>query len=200
MPHHPHGEAESVAPRYSSPQPPGPVAGLPKDPIYGGHPVHLEVPLVPEDDLGAAINHTIRPGWSSPASLVHIRQVRHRDDQLRVKCRGERGCVVHRTQRRVRAIGADHQGLIGAHFPCIPSAVSSTERPAGSRERRICQFHTAPCTSPNKMLQLISTVSPATRRAQVWRPCRPVPRAVWAWRHLFAAPWYNTELGLVGRP
>jgi hypothetical protein len=30
--------------------------------------------------------------------------------------------VIHRTQRRVRAIGADHQGLIGAHFPPIVKA------------------------------------------------------------------------------
>jgi hypothetical protein len=68
-------------------------------------------------DPGAKVNHTIRPGWSSPASLVHRRQIRHRDDQLRIIFRGERGCVVHRTLRRVRAISADHQGLIGAHFP-----------------------------------------------------------------------------------
>ena len=45
----------------------------------------------PEDDLGAGINNTIRPAWSSPASLVHLRQVRHRDDQLRVIFRGDRG-------------------------------------------------------------------------------------------------------------
>jgi hypothetical protein len=43
--------------------------------------------------------------------------MRRRNDQLRPEIRSDRGCAIHRTQRRVRAIGTDHDGLIGAHFP-----------------------------------------------------------------------------------
>ena len=135
MPDHPDDPPESVAPRYSSPQPPWPGREPPAGSHErGGPPVHLVVPLAPERDLGAAINHTIRPSWSSPASLVRIRQVRRRDDQPRIIIRGERGCVLHRTQRRVRAIGADDQGLIGAHFP---PRVKARRRPNLPDRRRI---------------------------------------------------------------
>ena len=43
--------------------------------------------------------------------------MRRRNDQFGAVIRSDRGCAVDRTQRRVRAIGADHDGLIGAHFP-----------------------------------------------------------------------------------
>ena len=107
-----------------------PVMGLPQGCIYGSHPVHHVVPLVPEDELGAAINYAIGPGWPSPAPLVHVRQVHHRDNQSRVISRGECGCVLHRTQRRLRTIGADHQGLIGAHYPPRPLTLPVSNEPA----------------------------------------------------------------------
>src|ERR1700757_2773593 len=84
------GEAEQRVYRITSnrsrldilrPSRPGPVAGLPQDRIDGGPPMHLVVPLAPEGDLGvgdpgAKIHHTIRPGWSSPASLVSLFHIR----------------------------------------------------------------------------------------------------------------------------
>jgi hypothetical protein len=56
--------------------------------------------------------------------------MRRRNDQFRAVIRRDRGCAVHRAQRRVRAIGADHDGLIGAHLPpsVRPTAHQSANR------------------------------------------------------------------------
>src|SRR6185312_14379716 len=59
-----------------------------------------------------------------------LRQVTGRDDQLRVGFGGNLAGTVHRTQRRLRTIGADHYGLIGRHLPSTASFL--TVRPVSS--------------------------------------------------------------------